>query len=586
MAGRLSSQSNTGVQSAGRLSSTLPPIEPRKPIKPLNVLNKVGGFLGVKNYGESLGQSIAQPFVRSKVAEANAVTADQTQRIQGLMKQSQDPSRYKRALELVSDTQKMHTPRIQEITPVLKKNNRQLVGEAISAGTAIGGGALGANVAQQGVRSVRAGAGILRTIAPAVATGTAGGALAGLGTGLEQKDATPQSVAKSVAINAAVGAGAAGLLSAGAQGVGRLASKYMTKAPIDEIANAIDTNVTNNVPEVPVKTPTLSPYDEYSNTVAPKDYNDIANFENQSKATEIEKNLSQLKVEKDALEQSLNVSPYKRISKYANRNGELPEVGSGKSKFGTIGDRLAMDNGFSDSEQMRAGYDQYKKQVKLLDDYKTRIRSMGQERKGLLQPIAQAEKQSTNAGTGKLAPIESTSTTKVRGLSRGVEAKAVENKLVDTFGELPEYQTVNMAEQAQKASDMLSNDYEKAKRIAMGQELAPNDVIPESIFTAVENQAIKNGDVETLRQLATQSSLSSEATTMGQRIRALAERNPDSPITAIQKIQSAREERVLAKLGGKSIKQAKSEVVGQIKNEIRKSAQKQDWAGFLDSITC
>jgi hypothetical protein len=144
-----------------------------------------------------------------------------------------------------------------------------------------------------------------------------------------------------------------------------------------------------------------------------------------------------------------------------------------------------------------------------------------------------------------------------------------------------------MKEQAGKAQDLLTKDYEKAKRIAMGEELSPTDVLPESVFVAVENKAVAEQDVATLKDLATSSGLSTEATTMGQRIRTLAERNPESPVSAINEIAKVREKRAGEKLKIKDVKKAKKEIVKQVRTEIKKVAPtKESWSDFIRSIQC
>lgn len=234
---------------------------------------------------------------------------------------------------------------------------------------------------------------------------------------------------------------------------------------------------------------------------------------------------------------------------------------------------------------------------------------------------------------------------RTRGLSKGVEEKAIEKKLTEGLGNLPEYEVVNMKEQAKKASDIISQDYEQAKRIAMGQDPVPQGVLPESVFVAVENRALAEGDINTLRDLATNSTLTTEATTMGQRIRTLAERNPESPIKAIQELQRAREERffkeqeraankgkigrLVEKMGKiieeslsparksakelrkdklnltkadrektkalvdqmskeiyKELKSEKIKVVSEIRAEIKKVNTKENWDSFIKSLEC
>jgi hypothetical protein len=190
--------------------------------------------------------------------------------------------------------------------------------------------------------------------------------------------------------------------------------------------------------------------------------------------------------------------------------------------------------------------------------------------------------------TPEVAPIEGTGQTKTSSLAQGVEAKAIEDKLTRGFSDLPQYKTVSMKDQAAKAVDLITNNYDQAKRIAMGQEKAPEGVLPESVFVAVEDKALKEGDVNTLRDLATQSSLTSEATTMGQRIRTLAERDEASPTEAITRVQSAREKAAQAKLGkGDTLEKAKGRISEDIKGEIRKAApKKEDWSSFVKSIQC
>jgi len=67
------------------------------------------------------------------------------------------------------------------------------------------------------------------------------------------------------------------------------------------------------------------------------------------------------------LKDSVVNNPARQLSRYANKNGELPEViGSGKGIFGKTGDEKVTELGFSDSEQARQAYGVYKKQVQKL----------------------------------------------------------------------------------------------------------------------------------------------------------------------------------------------------------------------------
>jgi len=195
-------------------------------------------------------------------------------------------------------------------------------------------------------------------------------------------------------------------------------------------------------------------------------------------------------------------------------------------------------------------------------------------------------KLSTKEG-GMAEEVTGTGETKTRTLAKGVEEKAIENKLTKGLGDLPEYQTVNMKEQAAKAQDLLTKDYEKSKRIAMGEELPPADIIPESVFVAVENKAINEADVATLKDLATASGLTAEATTMGQRIRTLAERNPESPVTAIKEVSEARTQMAQKRLKTKETKILQKAEMASIKEHIKKVAPtKETWTDFIKGLQC
>lgn len=194
---------------------------------------------------------------------------------------------------------------------------------------------------------------------------------------------------------------------------------------------------------------------------------------------------------------------------------------------------------------------------------------------------------STESQSGSIDPILGTGESKPAGLALGVEAKAIENRLTKGFGTLPEYKTIKMDEQADLAQKLLKKDPEKARQIAMGQAKAPEGMIPEAMFVAVENKAILEGDANTLRDLATGSKLTQEATTMGQRIRTLAERDPESPVAAIKEVMRTREEAAQKKLGKEPIEKAKAKIVKDIKSELRKPRiTKENWADFLKEIEC
>ncbi len=179
-----------------------------------------------------------------------------------------------------------------------------------------------------------------------------------------------------------------------------------------------------------------------------------------------------------------------------------------------------------------------------------------------------------------------TGETRKSTLASKVEANAIENKLTSTFGKLPEYRRVNLKEQAEFAADIIRNDPQKALDMALGKEPVPSHILPESIFTAIEEHAIQTKNVEMMRQLATESPLSLEATAMGQRIRALGERTQDSPVRMIQDIKETRQAALEKKTKG-TVSKARAEIAKDIKTEIKKSVSSRvSWEEFINEVQC
>jgi hypothetical protein len=203
-----------------------------------------------------------------------------------------------------------------------------------------------------------------------------------------------------------------------------------------------------------------------------------------------------------------------------------------------------------------------------------------------VQPSTGSEGVKTGqARYGNLRAVEGTGDLRPRGLAENVEAKAIEDGLTSGFSDLPEYRQLSMADQAAQAQRLMDEDYETAKAIAMGDRQPPKGLLPESVYVAVERRALAEGDLDTIQQLATRSRLTTSATTMGQRIRTLGERDKASPVGMIQEVQAAREAD-LAKRSG-DVKAAKKAAVDEIRAEVRKARSKPDaWADFIQSIKC
>lgn len=372
------------------------------------------------------------------------------------------------------------------------------------------------------------------------------------------------------------------------------------------------------------------------------DYSSLFNKENKTPVLrkskdEIFQPVDDLKMRYEFKRQALDESPAKGLLKYVSRTtGELPEIvgranmqsltGSGKkvktSTFGRSGDDILMSEGFDDIRQAQNAVEQYKNNREQLQTIKTKIQeettkarvflkqqpkpkkikpelplryisikelvqpsgaSVRTFKSSVLQKPTTSKQLTSKPEAVRITSVKGTGTIKTRGLSLGVEANAIEKRLTTKLGELPEYETVNMKEQAQHGARLISEDYENARSIALGEKAPPKGVLPESVFVAVENLAIKEGDIATLQDLAN-SKLTSQATTMGQRIRTLGERDPDSPVEAIQEVQKARQESIAKRT---DIKKEKAKTVSEIETHIKKNVpKKEDWNSFISSIQC
>lgn len=174
-----------------------------------------------------------------------------------------------------------------------------------------------------------------------------------------------------------------------------------------------------------------------------------------------------------------------------------------------------------------------------------------------------------------LKPVEGAGEEKIRGSARSLESRAIEEGIADTLGEeLPRYKTINLQDQADKAMDMVDNNYQDAYKIAMGDKQSPEGLLPEAVFKAVEHDALAKGDVQTLMDLANRSRLIGQHTLMGQRLRVLGDATSYDFMTLFQKINRARRE--AAKKFGVKIADLSTEEATQLADATRAVEQAKD----------
>lgn len=123
-------------------------------------------------------------------------------------------------------------------------------------------------------------------------------------------------------------------------------------------ATKISTLGQNRTDKTPVRTESVAPSNE-GKEIVPK-------IPKETKSpTPIHEHLSNLKREITVIRDTIQNNPAKALVRYVNKEGELPEaLGSGSSKFGKLGDQLAQELGYKDSEEARLAFQNYKLQTK------------------------------------------------------------------------------------------------------------------------------------------------------------------------------------------------------------------------------
>lgn len=186
----------------------------------------------------------------------------------------------------------------------------------------------------------------------------------------------------------------------------------------------------------------------------------------------------------------------------------------------------------------------------------------------------------------KKEPIVYDNLIKEKSVPKRIGNEVIEKGLVDDLGEIPTYDKVTFKDQAKLVGEIIDENPEKAFKIAIGEELPTNGVLPESVFVAVKNQAIKNGDIDVLRQLATaEKGVAQEATVLGQRIKMLDEKLEDDAFKNINDVIKSRNKKL--EKNGVKVKELKAKEIKKIKSEVAKAKPiKDEWLDFINSIKC
>jgi hypothetical protein len=145
-------------------------------------------------------------------------------------------------------------------------------------------------------------------------------------------------------------------------------------------------------------------------------------------------------------------------------------------------------------------------------------------------------------GTGPLVSSELAVNTQARAIAAGMPE--------ETVGEVMQHQQLSRAEQSELAAQLLNQDPNTARDIAMGRRPAPQGLMSIFVYKAVEQRAIAAGDWATINELAN-SKLLDSVTDAGRILNALSEQDPSNPVAAIKRVNQARaaNSRTLAQRG-------------------------------------
>lgn len=168
-----------------------------------------------------------------------------------------------------------------------------------------------------------------------------------------------------------------------------------------------------------------------------------------------------------------------------------------------------------------------------------------------MTPTADFLKEPPPVKPAEAVPVE----TKESRLAVRAEADSIAAKLTEDFGDLVEYKTMNMKDQANRAAEVMAADYGKAKRMAMGEELPPQGIREATMYEAVKIRAIKEGDVDTLQKLATESTVPTRLSEYGQAIKAADSRIMEDPVKVMQDVAKTRSDVIEKTTGKKPVRQ-------------------------------
>jgi hypothetical protein len=182
--------------------------------------------------------------------------------------------------------------------------------------------------------------------------------------------------------------------------------------------------------------------------------------------------------------------------------------------------------------------------------------------------VVELQQATAKIPSGLLKPVNVTGEKVGSKLAESIEENAILKGLIGEEGiaDLPQHFVANMKKQAKAAANIPPDE---ARRIVAGEIANRDGVLDNAVLIAVENRALKNGDVETITALA-HSPLIEQTTRVAQELRMLRERTKYSPVGVVQDVVAARNTIPEPKLV-KDVSKAKT----QLEKAEQKLAQKE-----------
>jgi len=182
----------------------------------------------------------------------------------------------------------------------------------------------------------------------------------------------------------------------------------------------------------------------------------------------------------------------------------------------------------------------------------------------------------------KIQEDKTTPETKTSGVARSIEAKAIEDKLIEGAENLKGYDSRNFKEEAKKTADLFNTDIEKARAIIRGEE--PTDIRAGALIAGAEQYAKLHpneaGDI--IQELAN-SPLTSTISEGASEMTFARMREKESAAYQLSEVKKSYEKKVI------NLPKKKTTFKKELKEETEKfnlSKEELSFNKFLDKIIC